>query len=194
MNKRDHGRVRAGRILPRPEDVEVPQGHGFQLERRREGVAVVFRGQLGRRVRRQRIDKIRLALATQRLIAIGGCRGREDHPPHAQPPGGIQHMHRARAASGVAVQRAVDAPLDRGQGGLVKDAIDSRDRPVHRGGVDDIALDQFDPVAEGGQVRQIAGAEVIEHADAVAALDEGLRDMRTDKSGPAGYEESSHSL
>ena len=94
----------------------------------------------------------------------------------------------------MAVQGAVDAPLDRGQGSLVKDAIDPRDRPVHGGGVDDIALDQFDTVAEGGQVRQIAGAEIIEHADAVAALDEGFRDMRTNKSGPAGYEESSHAL
>ena len=74
----------------------------------------------------------------------------------------------------------------------MKDAIDPLDRPVHGGGVDDVALDQLDAVAEGGQVRQIAGAEIIEHADAVAALDEGFGDMGTDESGPAGYEESSH--
>ena len=74
----------------------------------------------------------------------------------------------------------------------MKDAIDSLRRPVHGGRVDDIALDQLDAVAEGGQVRQFARAEIIEHADAVAAADEGLGNMRTNKSGPAGYEESAH--
>ena len=101
-------------------------------------------------------------------------------------------MDRARAAGGVAVQWPVDTPLDRGQGSLVEDAVNPLRRPVNGGGVDDIALDQFDLVAKGGQVRQIAGTEVIEHADAVAALDEGLGDMRTNKSGPAGHEECSH--
>lgn len=76
----------------------------------------------------------------------------------------------------------------------MENTIDPLDRPVHGGGVDDIALNQFNPLAEGGQVRQVAGAEIIEHADPVATLHEGLGDVRSNESGPAGHEESSHAF
>src|SRR5208337_410803 len=91
-----------------------------------------------------------------------------------------------------ALQRTVNAPLDRGQSCLMKDAIDPLNRAVHGRRVYNIALDQLDPIAERSRVGQIAGAEVIEHADAIAAPHEGFRNMGTDKPGAAGYEESSH--
>ena len=149
-------------------------------------------GQLGRGVGREGIGHVGLPFAAQRLVAIGRRRGREDHPPHTRPASGVQHVDRARAAGRVAVQRAVDAPLDRGQGRLVENAIDARDRAIDRSGIDDVALDEFDGVAEAAQIGQIAGAEVIEHADAVAARDQRLGDVGADESGPAGYEKGSH--
>ena len=66
------------------------------------------------------------------------------------------------------------------------------DRPIDRGRIDDVAFDHLDGVAEAGQVFQAARAEVIQHADAVAAGDEGLGNVRADEPGSARYEKSSH--
>ena len=51
----------------------------------------------------------------------------------------------------------------------MKDAIDALDRFRHDGGVGNVALDELNPLAERLDIREVAGAEVVENADAIAA-------------------------
>jgi hypothetical protein len=43
-----------------------------------------------------------------------------------------------------------------------------------------------------GDVRGVAGQEVVDADDTVAAIEEGLRQMRADEAGGAGDDDSSH--
>ena len=70
----------------------------------------------------------------------------------------------------------------------------SRDRFTHSRGVEDVALEELDAVAEAVHVREPARAEVVEDADAVAAGHQRRGDVGADEACPAGNEESSHEI
>ena len=71
----------------------------------------------------------------------------------------------------------------------MKDAIDALDRFRHDGGVGNVALDELNPLAERLDIREVAGAEVVENADAIAALSQGFGDVRSDEARSTGDEE-----
>ena len=179
--QRDHGRVLAVRILPRAKDVEVADRHGLETVRVREGLAVEFGGQLGGAIRRERGGQIGLAFRRRRLIAIGAARAGIDQSPHAGLLRLVQQVERAGDAGRVGVQRPLDAARHAGQRGIVKDAIDAAHGLGHRGRIGDVGFDEFDPVANRGQVAQVAGAQVVEHPHPIAARDQRLGNVRANE-------------
>ena len=52
-----------------------------------------------------------------------------------------------------------------------------------------LALDDLDVVLDSGQVRAVAGGEVVEDADVVAALQQRMHEVAADKTGSAGDED-----
>ena len=52
-----------------------------------------------------------------------------------------------------------------------------------------LAFDQLDVSGQPGQVRPVPGREVVEHADAVAALEQGADEVRADEPGAARDED-----
>ncbi len=68
----------------------------------------------------------------------------------------------------------------------MENRVHSLDRPADRRAVDQVAPDELDLVADAFQVGQEAGREVIQHADTIASLDQGLDEMGADEPGPAG--------
>ena len=98
------------------------------------------------------------------------------------------------AAAAWTSKRPLDAQRHGGQGRLVEDAIDAFDRCGDGRGVEDVALEELDAVAEAVQVREPARAEVVEDADAIAAGHQCLGDVGADEAGAAGNEEGSHGI
>ena len=70
--QRDDAGIRRRGILPRPEDVEVADGHGFQAVQLREHLAVLLGHELLQRIRRQRRRRHRLDFGKRGRIAVGG--------------------------------------------------------------------------------------------------------------------------
>ena len=131
--QRDHGRVGAVGVLPRPENVEVAQGDGFESVGGGECLAVKFRGQLGGGIRGQRGDRVGLAFAAVRA-GRRRRRWRRHRPPAAPRPAGPRPRaspSRWRRRRGPPSGRST-LERHRGQGRLVKDAIDARGPPRPR--------------------------------------------------------------
>ena len=192
--QRNDGRVGAVGVLPRSEDVEVADADRLETIGGREGLAIILGGQLGGPVGRDGGRQIGLAFAAGRLVAVGAARSGVNQPPHACPTRGIQQGDRAGDARGIGIQRRFDAARHAGQGRLVEDAVDPFDRLGHGLRIDQIALDELDPIAEGVHVREVARAEVIQHADVISPPDQCLGDMRADESRPAGNQKCTHSF
>jgi hypothetical protein len=68
----------------------------------------------------------------------------------------------------------------------VEDQLAVADGTGHRGGAGDAALDEFNAIRDGVQVVVLAGAEVVQHADAVARRQQSLHQVRADKPRAAG--------
>ena len=67
--------------------------------------------------------------------------------------------------------------------------LDAARRSVHALVAPELALDDLDVVRELREVRAVAGGEVVEHADVVAALDQRADEVGADESAPAGDED-----
>ena len=186
-------RIGAVRVLPRPVNVEVPQGDGLEPVGRRERLTVEFRGEFRGGVGRDRRRQVGFAFARRGPVAVGGAGGGVDHPPHPGGGAASNKTTRSRHPAACDVQRPLDAQRHGGQGGLVKDR-NRRLRPP-RGAA---AASRMSPsmnsirLAEALDVRQASGAEVVQHADAVAAGGQGLGDVGTDEARPARNQECSH--
>jgi hypothetical protein len=74
----------------------------------------------------------------------------------------------------------------------VEDQLRVADRLADRVQVGQVALDQLDVAAHPGQVGGAAGAEVVQHADRVAAGHERFHQVRADEAGAAGYQTYCH--
>ena len=68
----------------------------------------------------------------------------------------------------------------------MEDDVDAVERPLDRGAIDQVALDELDAVAQVGEILAMARAQIVEHANPIAALDERRRDVRTDETRAAG--------
>ena len=74
----------------------------------------------------------------------------------------------------------------------MEDAIDAGDGPADGGLIVQIGLDEFDLVANRGQIRKLAGRKIVEHSHPIAAVDQRLGDVRTDEARPAGHQNVAH--
>lgn len=76
-----------------------------------------------------------------------------------------------------------------GDGGEVEAAGHTSHRTAHQRGIGDVALEEF---GAGRQVLALAGGEIIQHAHAIAARDQRVREVGADEAGPAGDEVKRH--
>src|SRR5690606_19900785 len=80
----------------------------------------------------------------------------------------------------------------RSQGGFVKDAIDALDRLGNFLRIGNVTLDELHVAAEQFDVPRIAGRKVVENAHAIAAGEQALGNMRTNKACTAGDQKRAH--
>ena len=90
----------------------------------------------------------------------------------------------ALVVSGSCTERGTD-----GQRALVEDELDAADGVVDALVAAQLALDDLDVVLEPGEVRAVAGGEVVEDANRVAALEQRADEVAADESGSAGDED-----
>ena len=111
---RDDGCVLGGRILARPEHVEVAQADRLEAIGAREHGAVMLAGQLSDRVGRQRRRSHRFDLGQRRRIAVRRRGGRVYDPPTRPPswrrPAPSAFQSRWRHAAGDRITPASAAP------------------------------------------------------------------------------------
>ncbi len=190
--QRDHGRVGAGRVLSGTEDVEIAQRDRFEAVGGGEGLGIVLGGQLCRSIGRDRSGEVGFALGDERLVAIGAGGSGVDDAADARLAGRVEQIDGCGHTMRMRGERGFDAQRHRGQGGLVKDAVDLFHGPGHGCGVEQIAADEFDAVPQVIEVRFEAGAEIVEHADGIAPPHQGLGDMGADEARASGNQESTH--
>ena len=89
-------------------------------------------------------------------------------------------------------QRLRHAARNRGDGRLMKDAIDAGYCAGHGGSIGQVGFDEIDLLANLPQVFQPPGREIIEHAHLQAALDQRIDQMRADETCSAGDEDFTH--
>ena len=54
------------------------------------------------------------------------------------------------------------------------------------------AFDQLNPIVHAAQILQASGAEIVKHDDAIAARNQRVDQVRSDKPGAAGDENFGH--
>ena len=68
----------------------------------------------------------------------------------------------------------------------MEDELDAANGVVNTLVASQLPLNDFDVVLDPGQVRAVAGGEVVEDADGVAALQQRVHEVAADESGSAG--------
>ena len=74
----------------------------------------------------------------------------------------------------------------------MEDHLDAADRAREQRVVADVAFEELDAIGDVGEVLALAGREVVDDANAVAARDQRARDRRSDEAGAAGDEIQTH--
>lgn len=117
------------------------------------------------------------------VIAGGGIRRGEDEPPGAREAGGVEDPEGLADVDGEGSQRVRDRVGDPGPSREVDDGISPGD-----GTGDGVRIGQWGPdelVRNAVEVGEMADRQVIEDANAIAALDQQPGDRRSDEPGPA---------
>jgi hypothetical protein len=122
---RDHRGVGALRILPRAEDVEVPQSDRLHAVAARENIGIELVDVLGYRVRRERAADHVLHLGQRRMVAVGRARGRVHEAPHARFPGGSQHVHKPGRIRSMGGERIGDRARHRAERRVMQNGVDA---------------------------------------------------------------------
>ncbi len=128
-----------------------------------------------------------------RIIAINCRRTGIDHRHRAiraGRAGGIQHGDAAGQIDLVHRHPILVRALHGCNGRQMKASFDARHGAAHGGRVRNIAQHQLDTVQR--QVFALAGGQVIQHADPIAAGEQSIDQMRADKSASAGHQIESH--
>nr|GEU28556.1 hypothetical protein [Tanacetum cinerariifolium] len=191
---RDHCRVRAARVLPGTEHIEIPQADGLGAIAAGVHGRIQFVDMLAHGVRRQRPADMGLLLGQGGMIAVRGARGGIHEAPHAGQPRGVQHIEKAAHVDVVREQRIVDRPGNRAQGRLVQDEVGAGAGAAANHGVADIAFDQLEIAPDGGadrrphllQVVPVAGQEIVEPHHALPQFQQRLQQVGADEAGRAG--------
>ncbi len=178
---RDHRRVVGGGVLLWPEDVEIAQRHRVEPIERAEHAAVVLPHPLLHGIRRQRRCRHVLALGELVRVSVGGRGGGVHDALGARVPRRDENVQRAADVDLVRGERVVHTPLHRGERRLMEHEISALGGPADRRQVGDAALHHLDAIAHALQVLALAGREVVEHDDRVAAPHQGLDEVRADE-------------
>ena len=180
------------RILPRPENVEVPEAERLDAVERGEDAKQLLPGRFRDRVRRQRTAFHRFDLGEDRRVAVGGRAGGEDEPLHARTASRVEEHGRPLHVGQHAATGILDRTRDRRDRPLVEDDVDpfhaARDRLL----VDERPLHELEVPLERRDVRPPPAREVIEDAYPLAVLEKTLRQRRTNEPSPARHEISRH--
>lgn len=120
---RDDRRVAAGRILPRPEDVEVAQPHIFQSVVLEKLARVDLVHELRRPIRTQRPADLRFDFRRARIVAIDRAAARVNHPPHPVVPRRSEQIERAGDVRLVAAERILDGERHGDETRVMQDVV-----------------------------------------------------------------------
>ena len=138
---RDHGRVRAVRVLALAEHVEVAQADRREPVAAREDVRVQLVDVLGDRVRRQRPADVLLDLRQRRMVAVGRTRRGVDEALDPRVAGGHQHVEEAVDVGRVGRDRVLERARHGAERRLVEDEVDALAGSRAVGEAGDVALD-----------------------------------------------------
>ncbi len=188
---RNHAGVWRRWILPRAEDVEVPDRDRLEAVQRREQLHVLLAHQLLQRVRGERVRRHVLALRQRLGVAVGGRGTGVDDALHLGVARRDQHVQRGVDVRAIRGDRIFDRPWHRGNGRLVKDVIHALHRPPCDGEVREVAFEEVD----AGYVRKIAAMsrnQAIGDTHAFAAACELFCEMGSDEAGSACNEVIGH--
>ncbi len=175
------------RILPRAEDVEVPDRDRLEAVQRREQLHVLLAHQLLQRVRRERVRRHVLALRQRVGVAVGRRRTGIDDALHLGVARRDQHVERGVDVRAIRGDGIFDRPRHRGNGRLVQHVVHALHRPPCDGEVREVAFEELD----AGHVRKIAAMsrnQAIGDTHAFAAAGELFCEMGSDETGAPGDE------
>ena len=187
--QRDHAAIRARRILPWSEDVEVTQAHAVEPHRLGVDPHVMLAGQFSGGVGAQRLGQHLLVFRQFDRVTVGAARRREHESAHARQPGRLEHVDRGGRAAFV---RASGAPgRNVARWGSPPGGRRSP-RPPRPGGRPrnprrSPRSIRIDPRGEPGCDRRPV-ARLSTHADPESLAQQRLDQMRTDEPGSAGHQ------
>ena len=169
-------------VLPRSEDVEIPQGDSFQPKIAIEDLAIVFVSQLGESIGRERLRHLRFHTDWGRIIAVrgGGCR--HDHPLDVGVTGSEQNVKRAVEIDESGLDGILHGASSGSNRGEVDDVIDSCKERADGFQIANVSLAEVDLAPDRNEILYVAGGEVIENADRSAASNQLFHNVGTDKS------------
>src|SRR5208337_4379787 len=174
------GRIR---VLPRAEDVEVPERNALEavtaLESLRVKLTHVFRDAIGR----DRGGLHVFRLGKRGGLAVGRRGGGEDDALDFIVAGGQQDIQGAVDVDAVGIERILDRARNRGASGQVNHEFGLQHGLLHGLQIGDGALHEGDFVANFGEILLFAGRKIVKHDDAVTSPDELLHRVGADKSG-----------
>ena len=172
-----------------PEDVEVAERDRLEAVDAVEADAVALRGELRHRVGRDRVGLLRLGARQGPGVAVDRRRRGVDDAAHVLVARREQDVQRPLDRDRARRQRILHRARHRRQRALVEDELDAANRVVDALVAAQLPLDDLDVVLQPGEVRAVAGGEVVEHANGVAALEERANEVRADEAGSAGDED-----
>lgn len=190
--QRDDGGVGAVGILPAAEDVEIAQPDGFHPVDVGEDVGIEFVDVFGDGVGRQRFTDAVFHFGKGGAVAIGGRAGGVDETFRAGIATGNQHVEESRDVHLVGGEGIVDGAGHRAEGRFVKHVFGTFYCFAAIVQFADIAHDKRQSVAVGFDQRQqvfdFSRGEVVQHRHVVSPFQQLFRQVRADKSRPAGHQ------
>ena len=187
--ERDHAAIGAGRVLPWPEDVEVPEANPVEPHCPGIDPDVMFARELGGGVGAERVRDHSLVLGKVQGVAIGATGGGEHESADAGLSGGFEEVEGRGRPAGMGLERLDDRPRNAGDGRLVEHNGHAFGRGPAGLEVGQVPLDPLEAPSEMVEVRQVSGRQVVDHPNRTPLAQQGLDQMRADEPGASGHQD-----
>ena len=119
------------------------------------------------------------------VVAIDRCARGKQHTLHTRLAHRLTQIERANQVALVRTEWIIHRRLHRRHRGQVHHRPTSLHRTTHAIGIGDIADDQFDACILR-QVFALAGREIVQHTNGIAARQQRINQVRADEPGTAG--------
>ena len=189
--QRNDAGVGRRRILPRTEDVEVPDRDGLEPVERREHLQVLLPHHLLQRIGRERTGRHVLVLRRRHGVAVGRRRTGKDDAANAGVARGDEDVQRRVDVGAVRCDRIRDRAWHGRKRRLVQHEVGTGDRLAREIEVGQIALEKLH-AGHMIEIASLARDQRVGHPHVVAAPDKFFREMRADESSAARDKVLSH--